>query len=381
MKKLFRSWRSSSTPFGSQIALTSATVLLCLLAACTDHLLPSGTPTPSPGAGIRPKSPNPSWAPDIDPSNWAVIEEFLRLNPTPFYQLTPQEARQRPSIKEAANNLLDQNKIAPPPVNVTISERMIPGFNGANLRAKIYTPKTGTGPFPVIVYYHGGGWVIANADVYEPSTIALAQNVGAVVVSVDYRQAPEFKFPTAHEDAYASYVWVRNNAASLNGNPAKIALAGESAGGNMAITTSFLARDRGVPQPVHILSVYPVANNDLNTASYQQYANAKPLDKPLVQWFVDKYFNTPADGDSPLISLVDVANLSGLPPTTIIGAQIDPLQTEGKQLADKLQSLNVPVAYQLFPNVTHEFFGTYAVVPKAAQAQDFAAARLRYAFK
>ncbi|MBC8156402.1 MAG: alpha/beta hydrolase, partial [Bacteroidetes bacterium] len=189
------------------------------------------------------------------------------------------------------------------------------------------------------------------------------------------------KFPAAHEDAYSAYAWVKANAATIGGNPAKVAVAGESAGGNMAAAVCLLAKQRGLALPIHQLLVYPVANNDLNTASYNQYANAVPLNRPAVQYFVANYFNSPADGDSQLISLVDVADLSGLPPATIVGAEIDPLQTEGKQLADKFQAVGVPVAYQLYTGVTHEFFGTYPVVDKANQAQDFAASRLREAFK
>ena len=192
---------------------------------------------------------------------------------------------------------------------------------------------------------------------------------------------PEAKFPAAHEDAFTAYAWVRTYTASIGGNPAKVAVAGESAGGNMAAAVCLLSKERNFPLPVHQLLVYPVANNDLNTPSYLQYADAVPLSKANVQYFVANYFNSPGDGDNRLISLTDVADLSGLPPATIIGAEIDPLQTEGKQLADKFQSVGVPVAYQLYPGTTHEFFGTYAVVDKAGQAQDFAAARLRNAFK
>ncbi|GAB3715925.1 alpha/beta hydrolase [Spirosoma flavus] len=347
---------------------------ISLLSACQDHRLPL------PGQGIQSIGPKPDYAPDITPQSLAIIEELGRLNPTPLYQLTPQEARMRPSVKDAVNSLLDKNRIAPPMANVSLSKRMIPTFDGSSIEIAVYTPSAVAGPKPVIVYYHGGGWVIANSDVYEASTVALAQNTGAVVVSVNYRLAPEFKFPTAHEDSYAAYVWVRNNMAAINGN-GKIAVAGESAGGNMAVTTAMLARDRGVAQPLHIISVYPVANNDLNTPSYNQYANAMPLNRPLVMWFVDKYFRTMADGDNPLISLVDVANLTGLPPTTIIGAQIDPLQTEGMQLRDKLQSQGVSVTYQLYQGVTHEFFGTYAIEPKAQQAQVLAATQLINALK
>lgn len=350
-------------------------LFLGLITSCDDHRVDL------PGQSIQSNNPKPDYAPTITPQNLAVIEELQRLNPVPLYTLTPQEARTKPSFKDAVNSLLMKSNLPLPQSDVAKSERMITGFGGSPIRAVIYTPKGVTANAPVIVYYHGGGWVIANPEVYEYSTIALARNTGAVVVSVEYRKAPELKFPTAHEDSYAAYKWVKEHAAEIKGNPDKVAVAGESAGGNMAVNVAMMARDRGLAKPVHILSVYPVANNDLFTPSYNQYANAQPLNRPLVQWFVDKYFNSPADGDSPLISLVDVANLKGLPPVTIIGAEIDPLQTEGKQLADKLQAEGVSVTYQLYTGVTHEFFGMYAIVPESAQAQELAAKQLRNAFK
>ncbi len=366
-----------TTPFRNTIRLSLGLILLFTtgLISCNDHRVPQ------PGQVIQPTGPKPDWGPTIGPQMLAVIEELGRLAPTPLEQLTPQQARKQPTFKDAVNSLLDKNNIPRPTANVTISERMISGSGGAQIRAKIYTPRNVAGPLPVIVYYHGGGWVIGSPEVYEYSTLALAEEVGAVVVSVDYRLSPEFKFPTAHEDAYSAYEWVKNNAAQINGNPSKVAVAGESAGGNMAITVSMMARDRGLALPTHILSVFPVANNDLNTPSYNQYANAKPLNRPLVQYFVANYFNSPADGDSPLISLVDVANLNGLPPVTIIAAEIDPLQTEGMLLRDKLQASGVSVTYQLYTGAAHEFFGMYAIVPQAQEAQTLAATQLRNAFK
>lgn len=345
------------------------------LTSCEDHRIAL------PGQSIQPTGPKPDFAPTIRPQMQAVIEELQRLNPTPLYTLTTEQARSRPSFKDAVNAVLDKNGIAPPKAMVTKSERMIPGAGGTPIRVVLYKPEGASASAPVIVYFHGGGWVIGSPEVYEYSTLALAQNTGAVVMSVNYRLSPENKFPTAHEDAYAAYKWAKENAAAIGGNAAKVAVAGESAGGNMAVTVSMMARDRGLGLPVHILSVFPVANNDLFSPSYNQYANAVPLSRPLVQWFVERYFNTPADGDSPLISLTDVANLSGLPPTTIIGAEIDPLQSEGMALREKLKSVGVPVTYQLYEGVTHEFFGMYAVVPEAAQAQALAATQLRNAFK
>ena len=345
------------------------------LFGCEDHRIAL------PGQSIQPTNepvPFGSW---MTPQMRAVIQELVRLNPTPLYTLSTQEARSRPSFKDAVNAVLSKNGIAPPQAKVTKSERMIPGAGGVPIRVVLYTPNGASSSAPVIVYYHGGGWVIGSPEVYQYSTLALAQNTGAVVMSVDYRLSPENKFPTAHEDSYAAYKWVKENAAAIGGNPAKVAVAGESAGGNMAVTVSMMARDRGLALPVHILSVFPVANNDLFSPSYNQYADAVPLSRPLVQWFVERYFNSPADGDSPLISLTDVANLSGLPPTTIIGAEIDPLQSEGMALREKLKSVGVSVTYQLYRGVTHEFFGMYAVVPEAAQAQELAAVQLRNAFK
>ena len=375
-KRVIRPTSSFKSIAGSlQLSLLISLLVGFTLVACQDHTIPLA------GQGIQDNGPKPAWGPTITPQMLAVINELGRLAPVPIENLTPDQARKTPSFKDAVNSLLDKNNIPRPTADVTISEKMISGAGGAQLRAKIYTPNNVSGPMPVIVYYHGGGWVIASADVYEYSTLALAQETGAVVVSVDYRLAPENKFPTAHMDAYAAYKWVLNNMSAINGN-GKIAVAGESAGGNMAVTVSMMARDSGIAKPLHILSVFPVADNNLYTYSYNAYANAKPLSRPGVMYFTKNYFNSDADGDSPLISLVDVANLSNLPPVTIIGAEIDPLQTDGMELRDKLISVGNPdVTYQLYKGVTHEFFGMYAIVPEAQQAQALAATRLKAAFK
>lgn len=237
-----------------------------------------------------------------------------------------------------------------------------------------------SGAIPGIVYYHGGGWVIATIDTYDASARALAEQTGAVVLSVEYRKGPEFKLPTAHNDAYAAYMWVRQNAAMLNINAAKIAVAGESAGGGLAAAVCIMARDNQVSLPVHQLLVYPIANNDTNTPSYNQYANAKPLSKPLMQWFFMHYFRTPADGDNPWISLVDVANVAGLPGATVINAEIDPLQSEGQQYAAKLKAAGINVTAKIYEGVTHEFFGMATVVPQAKEAQKLAADELKKVF-
>ncbi|WP_228466550.1 alpha/beta hydrolase [Adhaeribacter swui] len=223
--------------------------------------------------------------------------------------------------------------------------------------------------------------MIATINTYDASARALAEQTNAVVVSVEYRKGPEFKFPTAHQDSYAAYLWTIQNAATLGINPTKIAVAGESAGGNLASTVCLMARDNNVQLPVHQLLVYPIADNNTNTTSYNQYANAKPLSKPLMQWFFTHYFNTPADGDSPYISLVDVATVTGLPAATVINAEIDPLLSEGQAYAAKLKAAGIAVTAKVYEGVTHEFFGMATVVPQAKEAQKLATDELKKALQ
>jgi acetyl esterase/lipase len=231
------------------------------------------------------------------------------------------------------------------------------------------------------VYYHGGGWVIADLDTYDASPRALVNSTNAVVVSAHYRQAPEHKFPSAHEDAYAAYKWVLEHAKELNGNAKKIALVGESAGGNMAAAISVMARERKIQLPIYQVLVYPITDNNIETASYIENAKAKPLGSVGMQWFFKHYLNSPAEGKNHLISLLSEKNLTGLPPTTIITAQIDPLRSEGKAYADLLQQAEVVVRYKNYEGVTHEFFGMAAVIDIAKEAQQFVAEGLKEAFK
>jgi acetyl esterase len=315
----------------------------------------------------------------LDPQMAKVIAVYKKIAGAPIYTLTPQDARQQFSAEDAAKAVARLKGLAeaPEPVGKVEDMRMIPGAAGP-LTVRIYTP-TGDGPFPVIVYFHGGGFAIATIDTYDTSARALTNLAGAIVISVEYRKAPENKFPAAVEDAVASYQWALANAASLNGNPDKMAVAGESAGGNLATVVCLLARDRGVKMPVHQLLVYPITNNDIETPSYLEYAHAIPLNKPAMEWFFQNYLLNLEDGNNPLVSPLK-ANLQGLPSATIIGAEIDPLQSEGKQYADKLKAAGIPVDYKLYFGVTHEFFGMGAVVDKAKEAESQAAADLRAAF-
>ncbi|HEX6012720.1 MAG TPA: alpha/beta hydrolase, partial [Geminicoccaceae bacterium] len=179
---------------------------------------------------------------------------------------------------------------------------------------------------------------------------------------------------------FAAYRWTLENARSLGADPSRVAVAGESAGGNMAAGVSMLARQHGLQAPVHQVLIYPVAGTDMTTPSYQENADAVPLNKPMIEWFFDKYLRGPADMQEPLIDLVDAPDLGGMPSTTLITAEIDLLRSEGQALADRLRQAGVPVEAMNYDGVTHEFFGTGAVVADARAAQQFAGQRLREAF-
>lgn len=350
-----------------------------MLASCDafKDIIPDKTPDRA--EKIQPEGPAPEWAPDIDPQMLAVIEQLQSYGTPPLHTLTAEQARKAPTPTDAVMDLLKKYNISPEPPKVDINHRVIPNNTDEGLLVRTYTPREGTGPYPVIVYYHGGGWVIAGLDTYEPSAAALAERTGAIVMSVAYRQAPEHMFPAAHEDAYAAYEWARENAAEINGDPEMVATAGESAGGNLAVAVALMARERELELPEHILSVYPIADADVQSPTYEKYANAAPLNRPLMEWFFDRYYPQWESEDHPWIALIE-ADLNGLPPTTIINAEIDPLRHEGGELAEQMRMDGVEVVREVYEGVTHEFFGMHAVLEQAEQAQRLAAQRLRTAF-
>lgn len=327
---------------------------------------------------LKPKGAKPAWAPNIAPEMQLVIEKLMSYGDKPIATLSAVDARKNHTPTDAVIDVMKENNIPMPPMDVDTVGKEIP-VTGGNIHIRIYTPKQGTAPFPVIVYYHGGGFVIANIGVYGASAQAMAEKVGAVVVSVAYRLAPEHRFPTAHDDAYAAYAWTVKNAASIKGDPKKIAVLGESAGGNLAVATAIKARDNKIMVPLHIVSVYPIAQTDTTTASYVKNANDVPLNRAMMVWFTKKYVRTMADAKDPRLALVN-ANLKGLPATTIITDEYDPLQSDGMMLADKLKAAGVTVNSKNYDGVTHEFFGMAAVVPQAKEAQAFAVSELKKAF-
>lgn len=308
----------------------------------------------------------------------AVLDQLSALGGKPVEQLTPKEARQQPTPADAVKALLKQRgqSTAPEPV-AKMENKFITG-PGGEIAIRIYTPE-GSGPFPVILYIHGGGWVIADLDTYDSSPRALANATRAVVVSTHYRQAPEHPFPASHEDTLAAYKWACANASSFNGDSTRVAVVGESAGGNMAAAISLMAREQNIQLPLYQVLIYPVASADINTPSYKENANAKPLNKAMMEWFAKYELPNAQDKQDRRIDLLN-ADLRRLPPTTIITAQIDPLRSGGKMLADKLQAAGVDVNYKNYDGVTHEFFGMGAVLDESKAAVKLAAKDLTLAF-
>lgn len=317
-----------------------------------------------------------------DPDMQKVLDALAAMNGKPIETLNPAEARTQPTPTDAVMAVLkkqgkDTNPTALVP-GVTSSDFTIPGAKSP-LPVRIYTPD-GTGPFPVVVYFHGGGWVIADKNVYDGGARSIAKEANAVVVSVDYRLAPEAKFPAQHEDALITYKWAIQNAASIKGDPKRMAIAGESAGGNLAIATAIAARDQHLTMPLHIVAIYPITQAiDLSTPSYVDSSHAKPLNKPMMEWFAKYVLGKSNDKKDPRIDLVH-ANLNGLPPVTLINAQIDPLRSDGDMLDVSLKNAGVKVTHKIYDGVTHEFFGMAAVVDKAKDAQKLVGKQLRHAF-
>lgn len=322
----------------------------------------------------------------IDSKMKDVLEQFAKFGAPPLETLSPENARNLPTLKNAVEEMAAESVAArtmnlakpmPEPVG-KIDHVLIPG-PGGDLLARVYTPD-GDGPFPVLVYFHGGGWVIANLDVYEPSCRALCNAAECVVVSVAYRQAPEHKYPAAADDAYAAVQWAIGNAAQLNGDPNCVAVGGESAGGNLATVSCLRARDQGGSMPVAQLLVYPVTDSRMNTPSYQENANAKPLNAAMMPWFWGHYLENESDGNDPYASPMMASDLSGLPPAIVITAELDPLRDEGEAYAERLAAAGVSVKATRYDGVAHEFFGLAGVVPTAKEALDNAADGLKLVF-
>ena len=252
---------------------------------------------------------------------------------------------------------------------------------GTQLKLDLYVRYGQPAPGPAMLYIHGGGWVTGTLDSHDASARALCNEVPAIVVSVDYRKAPEAPFPAAHEDTWAAWQWTLANAVALGGMARRVAVAGEGAGANMAASIALRARDAATVQdPVHQLLVHPVVDADLDAPSERQNAAARPLDTASLAWFFDRYLPDTASRVDPRFALRRNADLRNLPSATVITADIDPLRSEGRAYAEALDNLGGWVHWINVDGVTHDFFGMASVVDAARRAVVSAAQDLRGAF-
>lgn len=270
---------------------------------------------------------------------------------SPYYTLSAAEARaSRQNLTSAPYSTTELASIT----NTTFTAR-----DGAHIQARIYTP-TGQGPFPIIVYYHGGGWVFGNLESTDGGCQLLAVATQSIVVSIDYRLAPEYKFPTPLHDAYDGLLWVHAQAEAWNGLAQQIVVAGDSAGGNLATVVAILARDLKGPTISAQTLIYPVTDMSKQAPSYETYGEHYGLDTEAMQWFASHYSNEQADLHNPLISPLLTADFSGLPKTLIIAAEADVLFDEGVAYAKKLQAANVPTQHLVLPGLIHSYFSKMA---------------------
>ena len=306
----------------------------------------------------------------LDPQAHAFLEQLAATGDPPLHELSVAEARQ-------VIVTLFGTQGDPEPVGA-VEERTIPGAGGEML-TRIYMPY-GTGPFPVLVYLHGGGWVIGDLEAYDATCRALTNAAGCLVVAMEYRLAPEYKFPAAPEDCYAATCWVSANAVAIGGDPRRIAIGGDSAGGNLTAVVAQMARDRGGPALVYQLLVYPVTNHGYDTESYRENADGYLLTRDAMVWFWNHYLRSAADGDNPLASPLRANDLRGLPPAMVLTAEFDPLRDEGEAYAMRLQEAGVPVTLKRYAGTIHGFFSLGAVLDQGKQAMADAAAALRTIF-
>ena len=259
-----------------------------------------------------------------------------------------------------------------------VDNRSVPGPAG-DIPVRIYWPTEQT-PLPVLVWFHGGGWVLGTLDASDHTCRELANSAGCIVVSVDYRLAPENKFPACADDCEAAYYWAVENAASFGGDPRRVAVGGDSAGGNLAAVVSLRAKERGRQVPVFQVLVYPVTDSDFDRASYVENAEGYQLTRKSMRWFWDLYVNGPDEMAHPHAAVMRAADLSGMPPALVITAEFDPLRDEGEAFGERLREAQVPVTVTRYDGMIHGFYGMFWMVDKGKQAVAESADALARAF-
>lgn len=306
----------------------------------------------------------------LDPQAQRVVEAMAKLNLKPVEDSTPEEARESIRVRTAA--------LGPVEEVPAVSDHRVP-VAGGEITVRTYSPG-GAGPHPALVYYHGGGWVIGDLYTHDGLCRSLANAARCAVASVDYRLAPEFKYPVAVADSYAALEWVAANASRLGIDPRRVAVGGDSAGGNLATVVALMARERGGPPLVHQVLIYPVTDHDLDTPSYVENATGYVLTREAMRWFWNHYLARQAQGRESYASPLRAPSLAGLPSALVITAEYDPLRDEGEAYAARLRDAGVAVELTRYQGMFHGFVRMTGILDKARAALDEIAGSLRKAF-
>src|SRR5260221_9657534 len=281
----------------------------------------------------------------LDPQAQALLEQMKQMGLGYTPDLTVERARE---TLKAMQTVRPQGE----PV-ARVEDRMIRGPAG-EVPIRIYTPD-GNSLFPVLVFFHTGGWQVGHLDTQDPLCRRITNRAGCIVVSVDYRLAPEHPFPAAVEDSYAAIVWVATHAAEFQGDSSRIAVGGDSSGGNLATVVALLARDQSGPKLVFQLMMFPATDFRLNTPSMEEHGEGYNVTKLMMIWIMNNYLPTEEDRTHPLASPMLAPDLSGLPPALIITAEYDPLRDDGELYGKRLQEAGVPAKISRYDGMLHDF--------------------------
>jgi len=298
-----------------------------------------------------------------------VLDRIRRANRPPFHTLSVADAR---SAYVAASEVLELPRARLP----RVEDLTLPAADGTPLAARLYGPSTGT--LPVLLYLHGGGFTIGNLETPDSLCRQLALRSGAAVLALDYRLAPEHRFPAAVEDSWSAMRWLAQHGATLNLDPARIAVGGDSAGGTLAAVCAIHARDIGLPLRAQLL-ITPGTTARADTPSHRRFADGFLLEAAGIEWFFGHYI-APARRDDWRFAPLNAAELDGVAPACVILAECDPLVDEGVAYADRLRLAGVCVELELYRGLTHDFIKMGRALPEAGEAQGIAAEASKRAF-
>jgi len=309
----------------------------------------------------------------LTPAMRDVLNRMARAGRPSLHTLTPEQAR---AAYEAGAGVLE----IPKPALARVEDLGIPVQGGQQIAARLYAPSAASDAMlPVLLYFHGGGFTIGSIASHDVLCRQLSHLAGCAVVSVDYRLAPAYKFPTAANDAWDALQWLAAHASSLRLDASSLAVGGDSAGGTLAAMCAVMARDAGLPLALQLL-IYPGCAAHQDTPSHQKFAQGFVLEEAHISWFFNLYVRSPADRDDWRFAPLNTPDVDNVAPAWVGLAECDPLVDEGVMYADKLRAAGVPVDLEIYRGVTHEFIKMGRIIPEARQAHLDAAKALRQAF-